>query len=67
MNELGKNITALIAMIIGVAILAVIVSRQSNTTAVIDAAGGFFNTTLGAALRPITGGSSIYSPGFSTQ
>lgn len=42
--------------IVGVAILAVIVSRNSQTPDVLSAAGGAFAQALGAATAPVTGG-----------
>lgn len=44
--------------IIGVAILAVLVSQKSQTAQVIGAAGSAFAQDLGAALSPVTGGSN---------
>lgn len=52
-------ITAMVTVttaIIGVAILAVLVSRQSNTSGVINAASRGLAQDLGAALSPVTGG-----------
>lgn len=39
--------------IIGVAIVAVLVSQNSNTANVIGSIGGAFNRALGAALSPV--------------
>jgi hypothetical protein len=49
-------ITILVA-IIGVAILAVLVSKQSNTSGVITSGSGGIARALCVALSPITGGS----------
>jgi hypothetical protein len=46
---------AIITAIIGLAIVAVLVSRQSNTTGVIQAGASGLGTILGAAISPITG------------
>ncbi len=54
-------ITAMVTVataIIGVAILAVLVSQRSNTSTVIKAAAGGLATDLNAALSPINGGGS---------
>jgi hypothetical protein len=56
----GGVITVLMA-IIGVAILAVIVSKNSNTTGVLSAGSSAFSGALGTALSPITGGSGLSS------
>lgn len=41
--------------IIGVAIIAVLVSKNANTTQVISAGGSAFSSALGTALSPVTG------------
>ena len=58
-DQLITSIVTVITAIIGVAILAVLVSRQSNTSGVINAAAGGFATDLRAALSPLGGGSGI--------
>lgn len=58
MNQLVNSMTVLISAIIGVAILSVIVSKNSNTTGVIHAGSSGFASMLGAAEAPVTGGSS---------
>ena len=49
--------------IVGVAILAVIVSKQNNTTGVLSAASGGFAQVLGVAMGPAAGtsGNGVYS------
>lgn len=42
--------------IIGVAIVATLVSSRSNTAGVVSAGGNAFSGALGTALSPITGG-----------
>lgn len=57
-----KALTGLIAIItaiIGVAIIAVLVSKQSNTSGVLSAGGNAFSNILKTAVSPVTGGSSI--------
>lgn len=54
-NAMEQVVTVAVA-IVGVAILAVLVSRQSNTAAVITSAGNAFSGALGVAVSPITGG-----------
>lgn len=56
MNELMRQAGAIFAAIIGVAILAVIVSRQANTSQVLETGFKGFSTILGTALSPVTGG-----------
>lgn len=54
MDEIMKDVTGVAMAIIGVAILAVIVSNRNNTVGVIRAASGGFADVLGVAM----GGSS---------
>lgn len=54
-NTVGQIVTVLTA-IVGVAILAVLVSRNSQTPAVITAAGNAFAGALNAATGPVMGG-----------
>lgn len=56
MSEQLFNSMVTIAMaIIGVAIVAVLVSRQANTANVLTSAGNAFARALGAATAPVTG------------
>lgn len=52
-----EQVVTVAVAIVGVAILAVLVSKQSNTSGVISAAGNAFSSALGVAVSPITGGS----------
>lgn len=54
-NTMGQIATVATA-IVGVAILAVLVSRNSQTPAVIKAAGDAFSGSLRAATGPVMGG-----------
>jgi hypothetical protein len=56
-EQLVTSVVTVVMAIIGVAILAVLVSKNSNTANVLKAASSGFSTDLGAALSPITGGS----------
>lgn len=40
--------------IVGLAVIAVLVSRNSNTSAVIGSAGGAFSSGITAAVSPVT-------------
>jgi hypothetical protein len=53
-----NTIAAIATSIIGVAIVAVIVSKNAQTGSVISAAGQAFEGILGVAVSPVTGGSS---------
>jgi hypothetical protein len=53
-----EPVTTIVAGIIGVAIIAVLVSNKSNTSGVFAAAGGAFSNALSAAVSPVTGNSA---------
>lgn len=55
MNGIMSEITSVAMMIGGIALLAVIVSRNSNTTAVISSASGGFAQVLGVAMGGASG------------
>lgn len=55
MNNITEAIVTIATAIVGVAILAVIVSRNSNTAGVIQAGASGFSNSLGVAISPITG------------
>lgn len=57
MNALEPVVTIAVA-IVGVAILAVLVSQKSNTAGVLAAAGSAFSNSLSAATAPVTGKAS---------
>jgi hypothetical protein len=56
-NELITSIVTVLTAIVGVAIIAVLVSKNANTAGVIKAGGSAFGSSLATALTPITGGS----------
>ena len=64
-NLFTSGMTVLMA-IIGVAIIALLVSKQSNTSGVLQAGGGAFSGILGTALSPVTmGGGGLRGISFS--
>ena len=54
-DQIISAVVAVLTLIAGVAILAVLVSRQSATSEVISAGFGGFSQALGVAVSPITG------------
>lgn len=56
MNQALNGVITILTAIVGVAILAVLVSRNANTAGVIGAASKGFADALGAAVSPVTGG-----------
>lgn len=55
MGNLTEAIVTIGVAITGVAIIAVIVSRNSNTAAVLQAGGSAFTNVLATAVSPVTG------------
>jgi len=61
MNSLTESVVTIAVAIIGLATLAVIVSKNANTVGVINSAGGVFNSALGTAISPVMGGGGYNS------
>jgi hypothetical protein len=53
---ISSTVTVLLA-IVGVAIIATLVSKNANTAGVLSAGSSAFSSSLGAALSPVSGGS----------
>jgi VIT1/CCC1 family predicted Fe2+/Mn2+ transporter len=66
MSNAVSQVIAVAVAIVGLAILAVIVSRNSQTPQVIEAAGKAFTGAIAAAVSPITVGSGFTgsAPGY---
>jgi hypothetical protein len=60
-DSLVNSVFTVLAAIIGVAIIAVIVSNKSNTAGVLSAGGSAFSSILGAAVNP-GGQTNLSSP-----
>lgn len=60
-DHLIASVVTVLTAIVGVAIIAVIVSKQANTSGVISSAGQAFASDLQAAVSPVTGGSGFGS------
>lgn len=63
MNNITESIVTIAVAIIGLATLAVIVSKNANTTGVIGAGGQAFNNALAVAISPVTGSNSSLGGG----
>lgn len=59
MDNITEAAVSIAVAIVGVAILAVLVSNNSNTSGVITALGNAFGNSLGVAVSPVTGTSGI--------
>lgn len=58
-DHLMTSIVTVLTSIIGLAILALLVSRNANTAGVLQAGGSAFAGILGAAEAPVTGSGGI--------
>lgn len=64
MNGAMEKIATIGVAIVGVATLAVLVSRGARTPEVIASAGKAFSQALGVAVSPVTGGGGLGGVGF---
>lgn len=55
MSSAGEQVATIATAIVGVAILAVLVSKNANTAGVIKSAGSAFSSALATAVSPVTG------------
>jgi len=58
MNSLTESVVTVLVAIIGLATLAVIVSRNARTSEIIKTSGRSFSDALSVAISPVTGGGS---------
>lgn len=68
MNQLWSGVVAVLMAIIGIAILSVLVSKNSNTVNVLQAGSNAFSGALGTAMSPVTGNTlnmSSFTPSYS--
>lgn len=65
MNRTMEAIVSVLVAVVGVAIIAVLVSKNANTAGVVSSAGGAFSSILKAATSPVTGGGApgMITPG----
>lgn len=63
-EQLVSSIVTVTTAIIGVAIIAVLVSKNAQTSQVIGAGGSAFSQALGTAISPVTGGNGFGFPSF---
>lgn len=62
MGEGGRAAIAIVSSIIGLSVVAVVLSSHANTAGVIGAAGSALSGVIGAATAPVTGGTAA-APG----
>ncbi len=66
MDEIVKSIVTIATAIIGIAILAVLVSPNARTSSVVTSIGNAFTNSIGVAEAPVSS-SSNFSNSFSTM
>jgi len=67
MSEFMEKITTVVLAIIGLAIVATLVSRKANTSGVIQAASSGLANNIAVAQSPVTGTSLHLSLGYPNQ
>lgn len=60
MNSIGPAIVTIIAGVIGLAIVAVIVSKNAQTPQVLQGGGTALSQIIGAAVAPVTGSTNTF-------
>lgn len=63
MDRMWESITSIAVAIVGIAMVAVLVSGQAQTGKVISAATGGFAQDLEAAVSPVAGGGGTFNFG----
>jgi hypothetical protein len=58
MNDFLRTLEAVAGLIVGVALVSIIVSKNANTTGVIQAAASGFGNSLAVAEAPVTNAST---------
>jgi PRD1 phage membrane DNA delivery len=66
-NDAVGSIVTIATAIVGVALLAVLVSKNAQTPQVVQAFGNAFTGAIGAAVSPVTGGSGLGNFGSSVS
>jgi hypothetical protein len=56
MDSIGPTFIAVVSGVIGLAIIAVLVSQKAQTSQVFQGAGAALANVIGAAVGPVTGG-----------
>lgn len=59
MNNILEPVVTISLAIVGLAIIAVLVSKNANTAGVLSAYGNTFGTMIGSATAPVTGQSPV--------
>jgi hypothetical protein len=65
-GKIGGGISALFTGVIGLAILAIVLSNSSNTVNVIQSFFSGLTSLIGTVVTPVSGGSSVLNSGTSS-
>ena len=65
-DQLIASVVTVLTAIVGLAIVATLVSKNANTSGVISAGGSAFSQALSAAEAPVTGSSGLNIAGTSS-
>lgn len=66
-DSLITSVTTIALAIVGLAVIATIVSKNANTSAVIGAGGNAFTQSIASATAPVTGGGGFSLNGLSAN
>jgi hypothetical protein len=61
-DQLIASVVTVATAIVGLAIIAVLVSKNANTAGVVQAGGSSFAQAIQAAVSPVTGSSGFSAP-----
>lgn len=64
MSSIMESITTIALAIVGLAIVAVIVSKKANTSGVLQSAASGFSNAIGVASAPVSGANVSLSLGY---
>lgn len=64
-DKLIESLTTIAVAIVGIAIIAVLVSKNADTSGVISASGSAFARDIQAAVSPVSGGTFNFGGGAS--
>jgi len=60
MDKVGPTLIAIVTGVIGLAIVAVIVSQRAQTSTVISSSGSALSSIIGAAVAPLGSGTNSF-------
>lgn len=64
MNSFVEGLSTIALAVVGLAVVAVIISKKSNTAGVIQAAASGLANNVGVAISPVTGSSPSFNLGY---